>query len=105
MFNLKVQKDGSKFKKLLKELDYQKMVDLLTGGKGKWKATRKTPYESIARGLLTEEAKVWFYFVSSTLLPSKHLNKVRRNEVILLYSERVQNQCEEDNREFHHELL
>ena len=42
-FNLKVQKDGSKFKKLLKELEYQKIVDLLTSGKGKWKATRKKP--------------------------------------------------------------
>ena len=42
LFNLKVQKDGSKFKKLLKELDYQKIVDLLTVGKGKWKGTTKT---------------------------------------------------------------
>ena len=62
------------------------MVGLLTGGKGKWKATRKTPNESIARGSLTEEAKVWFYFVSSVLLPSKHLNIVRKNEAILLYA-------------------
>ena len=35
LFNLKGQKDGSKFKKLLKEPEYQKMVDLLTVGKGK----------------------------------------------------------------------
>ena len=34
-FNLKELKDGSKFKKLLKEPDYKKMVDLLTDGKGK----------------------------------------------------------------------
>ena len=33
MFNLKVQKDGTKFKKLLKEPDYQKIVDLLTRAK------------------------------------------------------------------------
>ena len=55
LFNLKVQKDGSKFKRLLKEPEYQKIVDqkivdLLTAKKGKWKATKKTPYESIARG-------------------------------------------------------
>ena len=62
------------------------MVDLLTNGKGKWKATRKTPHESIARGSFTEEAKVWFYFVSSFLLPSKHLRTVRKNEAILLYA-------------------
>ena len=34
LFNLKVQKDGSKFKRLLKEPEYQKIVDLLTAGKG-----------------------------------------------------------------------
>ena len=86
LFNLKVQKDGSKFKRLLKELEYQKIVDLLTTEKRKWKATKKTLYESIARGDLTKEAKVWFYFISSVLLPSKHLNTVRRNKAILLYA-------------------
>ena len=50
MFNLNEQKDGSKFKKLVKEPKYQKIMDLLTDGKGKWKSTKKTPYESIARG-------------------------------------------------------
>ena len=48
--------------------------------------TGKNPHESIARGSLTGEAKLWFYFVSSVLLPSKHLNKVRKNEAILLYA-------------------
>ena len=85
-FNLKEQKDGSKFKKLLKELEYRKIVDLLTDGKGKWKAIRKTPHESITKGSLTEEAKLWFYFVGSVLLPSKHLNTVRKNEIVLLYA-------------------
>ena len=85
-FNLKEQKDGSKFKKLLKEPEYLKIVNLLTNGKGKWKATRKTPHESISIGSLTEEAKVWFYFISSVLLPSKHLSIVRKNEAILMYA-------------------
>ena len=85
LFNLKVQKDGSKFKKLLKEPDYQKIVDLLTSEKGKWKGTKKTLYKSISRGDLTEEAKVWFYFISSVILPSKHLSTMRRHEAILLY--------------------
>ena len=53
LFNLKVQKDGSKFKRLLKEPEYQKIVDLLTAKKGKWKATKKNLYESNARGALT----------------------------------------------------
>ena len=86
LFNLKVHKDGSKFKGLLKEPEYQKIVDLLTTEKGRWKETKKTIYESIAKGDLIEEAKVWFYFISSVLLPSKHLSTVRRNEAILLYA-------------------
>ena len=86
LFNLKVQKDGSKFKKLLKEQEYQKIVDLLTAEKGKWKRTKKTLYKSIAIGDLTEEAKVWFYFISSVLFPSKHLSIVRRDEAIHLYA-------------------
>ena len=61
-------------------------MDLLTARKGKWKAIKKTPYESISRGDLTEEAKVWFNFISSVLLPSKHLSIVRRNEAILFYA-------------------
>ena len=85
LFNLKMQKDSSKFKKLLKEPDYQKIVDLLTAEKGKWKGTKKTLYKSISRGDLTEEAKVWFYFITSVLLPSKHLSTVKRDEAILLY--------------------
>ena len=60
------------------------MVDLLTVGKGKWKGTKKTLYKSIARGDLTEEAKVWFYFISFVFLPSKHLSIVRRDEATLL---------------------
>ena len=86
LLNLKVQKDGSKFKKLLKEPDYQKIVDLLIAGKGKWKGTKKTLYKSISRGDLTEEAKVWFYFISFVLFPSKHLSIVIRDEAILLYA-------------------
>ena len=85
-FNLKELKDGSKFKKLLKEPYYHKIVDFLTNGKGKWDYIRKNPYESIARGPLIEEAKVWFYFVGSNLVPSKHLGIVRKNEAILLYA-------------------
>ena len=66
--------------------DNQKIVDLLTDGKEKWNATRKSPYESISRGALTEPAKVWFYFLCSVMLPSKYLCKFREKEAVLLYS-------------------
>ena len=58
LFSLRVQKDGSKFKKQLKELEHHKIVVLLTVGKGEWKGTKKTPFKSISIGDLTEEAKV-----------------------------------------------
>ena len=61
-------------------------MELLTDGKGEWSSTKKNPYESIARGLLIEEAKVWFYFKESVLLPSKHLSTVRHEEALPLYA-------------------
>ena len=79
-------KNGSKFKRLVKEPNLQKIVDLLTYGKGKWNATRKDPHESIARGSLTEQAKVWFYFLCLVILPSKHLSTVKKKEAVLLYA-------------------
>ena len=85
-FNLKERKDGSKFKRLVETPNFQKIVDLLTDGKGKWNATRKNLHESIARGALTEQARVWFYFLSSIILPSKHLCSIRENEAVLLYA-------------------
>ena len=85
-YNLKELNDGYKFKKLQKEPEFQKIVELLTDRKGEWSSTKKNPYESIARGLLTEKGKVWFYFIGSVLLPSKHLSTVFKKEAILLYA-------------------
>ena len=70
----------------MKEPYYKKIVDLLIDGNGEWISTRKNPHESIARGSLTEEAKVWFYFICSVFLPFKHLSTIRENETILLYA-------------------
>ena len=79
-------KNGSKFKKLPKEQDHQKIIEFLMDGKGESNSTKNNPYESITRGSLTKEAKVWFYFISSVLLPSKHLSTVRKEEALLLYA-------------------
>ena len=86
LFNLNVQKDGSKFKKKLKEPKHHKIVDLLTARKGKWRGTKINPFRCISRGDLIEKAKVWFYFIISVLRPSKHLSSVGREEAILLYA-------------------
>ena len=47
---------------------------------------KKNPHESIPRGSLTEEAKVWIYFIASVIIPTKHLCTVRENEAIILYA-------------------
>ena len=86
LFNLSMQKDGSKFKKQLKEPEHQKIVDLLTVGKGEWRGTKINPFRSIAREDLIEEAKVWCYFINSVLRTSKHLSTVGREEAILFYA-------------------
>ena len=85
-YNLQEKKNGSKFKRLVEAPDYQKIVDLFTDGKGKWNATRKNPHESITREALIEPPKVWFYFLCSVMLPSKHLCTVREKEAVLSYA-------------------
>ena len=86
VFQIKDLKIGSKYKKLLKEPNHEKIVEFLTAGKGKWNATKKNPYDSINRGSLTEEAKVWFYFIASIIIPTKHLSTIREQEAFILYA-------------------
>ena len=40
----------------------------------------------INRGDLTEEAKGWFYFLASVMVPTKHVYTVREQEAIILYA-------------------
>ena len=48
--------------------------------------TKKNPHESINRGSLTEEAKVWFYFIASVIIPIKHQSTIREQEAFILYA-------------------
>ena len=64
----------------------KKIVNRLTGGEGKWEVMKKNPHHAIKRGALTEEAKVWFYFICSVIVPTRHLCTVREQEAILLYA-------------------
>ena len=86
VFQLKELKHGSKFKKLVEKLDHEKIINLLTSGQGKWEATKKNPNQAINRGFLIEEAKVWFYFIASVVIPTKYLCSVREQEAIILYA-------------------
>ena len=63
----------------------KKIVNLLTGGKGKWEVTKKNPHHAIKRGALTEEPEVWFYFICSVIIPTRHPCTVTEQEAILLY--------------------
>ena len=71
---------------MLENPNYNKIVNRLNGGEGKWEVTKKNPHHVIKRGALTEEAKVWFYFICSMIVPTRHLSTVREQEAILLYA-------------------
>ena len=86
VFQIKDPKNGSKYKKLLKEPNHEKIVEFLKAGKGKWNVTKKNPHKSINRGSLTEEDKVWFYFIASFIIPIKNLSTIREQEAIILYA-------------------
>ena len=55
-------------------------------GKGKWSSTKKNLHKLINRGSLTKEAKVWFYFIASLIISTKHLSTIREQEAIILYA-------------------
>ena len=86
MFKLKELKHGCKFKKLVVNPNHEKIIDFLTVGQGKWEALKKNPNYAINKGSLIEEAKVWFYFLSSVILLTKHLYIVREQEAIILHA-------------------
>ena len=48
--------------------------------------TKKSPHYAINRGSLIEEAKVWFYFICSVIIPTKHLSSVKDHEAMILYA-------------------
>ena len=78
-------KHGSKFKKLLENPDFKKIAKNLTDGKAQLRQEKGGP-KNLNRGSLTEEAKVWFYFLASFLVPTRHLSTVREQEAVLLYA-------------------
>ena len=85
MYGMEGQKNGSKFKKLMNNPNREKLARRLTDGKGQWKKG-KGEQKTMRRGDLTEEAKVWFYFLTSVMVPTKHVCTVREQEAILLYA-------------------
>ena len=85
MYGMEGQKHRSKYKKLADSRDREKIAKRLTDGKVKW-GQGQGEKKVINRGDLTEEAKVWFYFLASVLIPTKHVCTVREQEAVLLYA-------------------
>ena len=85
MYGMEGQKHGSKYKKIIDNPNREKIVRKLTDGKGKW-SQGKGEQKTINRGDLTEEAKVWFYFMASVMVPTKHVCTVREQKAIILYA-------------------
>ena len=54
IFKLNDLKHGPKFKKMVDNPNYDKILNLLTVGQGKWEATKKNPHYAINRGSLTK---------------------------------------------------
>ena len=85
MYGMEGQKHGSKYKKIADNPNHEKIARKLTKGKVKWGQGRGEK-KIINRGDLTEEAKVWFYFLASVMVPTKHVCTVREQEAIILYA-------------------
>ena len=79
------QKHGSKYKRLADRPNREKIARRLTDGKVKW-GTSQGEKKIINRGDLTEETKVWFYFLASVFIPTKHVCTVREQEAVILYA-------------------
>ena len=85
IYGMEGHRHGSIFKKLLANPNRERIVRKLINGKVQWDQEKGAP-RTIKRGDLTEEAKVWFYFLASVLVPTKHVCTVREQEAVLLYA-------------------
>ena len=85
MYGMEGQKHGSKYKKIIDNPNRENIARKLTDGKVKWGQGRGEQ-KTINKGDLTEEAKVWFYFLESFMIPTKHVCTVREKEAIILYA-------------------
>ena len=85
IYGMEGQKHGSKYKKIVDNPNREKIARKLTDGKVKWSQGRGEQ-KTNNRGDLTEEAKIWFYFLASVTVPTKHVCTVREQEAIILYA-------------------
>ena len=84
MYGMEGQKHGS-HKKIADNPNREKIARKLIEGNVKWGQGRGEK-KIINKGDLTKEAKVWFYFLASVVVPTKHVYTVREQEAIILYA-------------------
>ena len=94
VLKIKDPKNGSKYKKLLREPNHENIVDFLTTGKGKWSSTKKNPHEPINRGSLTGGLFHCFYH-DSHQASEHHKGEISHHLVCL--TQGIQVRCMEDN--------
>ena len=85
VYGMAGHKHGSKFKKLLENPYLKKIAEKFTDGRAQLRPEKGGP-KTLNRGSLIEEAKVWFYFLASVLVPTRHLSTVREQEAVMLYA-------------------
>ena len=85
VYGMAGHKHGSKFKKRLENPDLKKIAEKITDGKAPLRQEKGGP-KTLNRGSLTEEAKVWFYFLASVLVPTRHLSTAREQEAVMFYA-------------------
>ena len=101
VYGMAGHKHGSKFKRLLENPDLKKIAEKLTDGKAQWRQEKGGP-KALNMGSLTEEAKVWFYFLASVFGSNKtsEHSEGAGSDYVICYSEGVQDQYRDNNRKF-----
>ena len=78
--------DYSEFKRLQKNPNFEEIAREFTDSQGEWQRMNTISNAFLNRGDLIEINKVWFYFISYVIKPSKHVSIVRQDRTILLYA-------------------
>ena len=77
-------RDYHEYRKLFRSLDYAKILKKVAVTNTAWRRKRDGELLDIPRGRLTKEAKAWFYFINSRLIPFKHVSTLYKDKAIFL---------------------
>ena len=68
--------DSNEYRQLFRSPDYDKILKTVVGANASWKIKKDVGLYEI----------VWFYFMNSRLLPSKHVSTLYKDKAIFLYA-------------------